>query len=197
MPTGHLHTFEFNQSRVAAAREEFERNGMTPYVTVRHRDVCADGFQVEGGALDGKADAVFLDLPAPWLAVPHAARALRADGALCSFSPCIEQVARTCEAMRKHGFNRLYTCEALVKAYSVFDKTVSLPPCAAATDGAGGESLRRRVESRPNAVMKGHTSFLTFARKVPVAETEDEVDMARREAELSASAAGGGHEASR
>lgn len=47
------------------------------YVTVRHRDVCESGF---GEDLTGKADAVFLDLPHPWAAVPHAVKALKTSG---------------------------------------------------------------------------------------------------------------------
>ncbi len=59
-----------------------------------HRDVCAA--RAEGGGfgedLDGKADAVFLDLPEPWLAVGHTKLALKPGKKVCSYSPCIEQV---------------------------------------------------------------------------------------------------------
>ena len=66
-----------------------------------HRDIEADGFPA---SLAGCADAVFLDLPGPWKCVASAAASLRPDGVVCSFSPCIEQVQRTCEAFEEHGF---------------------------------------------------------------------------------------------
>lgn len=53
-------------------REEFARHGMDDIVTLTHRNVCKEGFTVVD-----TADAVFLDLPAPWEAVGHAKVALR------------------------------------------------------------------------------------------------------------------------
>ena len=50
---------------VAVYREEFVRNGQSGLVTVTQQDVHRDGF---GPSLFSKADAVFLDLPEPWLA---------------------------------------------------------------------------------------------------------------------------------
>lgn len=76
-PHGHLHTFDFHEMRCDLARDEFHSHGIDQNVTVYHRDVCANGFSDE---LNGRVDAVFLDLPAPQLAVPHALKALKESG---------------------------------------------------------------------------------------------------------------------
>jgi len=86
-PTGHLHTFEFNEHRATLAREEFDRHGIGSFVTVKHADAYADGF-----GLNHEANAVFLDLPMPWKAIENAKAALVPNGVICSFSPCVEQV---------------------------------------------------------------------------------------------------------
>jgi tRNA (adenine57-N1/adenine58-N1)-methyltransferase len=51
-----------------------------------------------------RGDVVFLDLPAPWLVVSAARAVLHPHGRFASFSPCIEQVVKTCEALHTHHF---------------------------------------------------------------------------------------------
>lgn len=41
------------------------------------------------------------------------------DGVLCSFSPCIEQVQRTCETLTELGFEEIRTFECLQRIYDV------------------------------------------------------------------------------
>lgn len=87
-------------------REEFEKTGISKVVTVVHRDVCAEGFSKVGDeVLDGTIDAVFLDLPKPWLTIDSVNKVLKErTGRFCSFSPCIEQVQKTCDKLREANF---------------------------------------------------------------------------------------------
>lgn len=69
--------------------------------------------------MSNKADAVFLDLPAPWEAVPFAKEVLRQDIStrICCFSPCIEQVLRTVTSLSEHGFTDITMYESLVRTH--------------------------------------------------------------------------------
>uniref|UniRef100_A0A2M4CTN8 tRNA (adenine(58)-N(1))-methyltransferase catalytic subunit TRMT61A n=1 Tax=Anopheles darlingi TaxID=43151 RepID=A0A2M4CTN8_ANODA len=173
-PSGHLHTFDFHEERCVKAREEFTAHGLGDSVTVRQRDVCEQGF---GPELDGKADAVFLDLPAPQLAIPHAAKAIRDEGGrLCSFSPCIEQSMRVCEALAEHGFIEVQNLEVLqiediVRTRNVpvmeleFLKTKKTSEDKDAKTPR--ESKKYITSSAPNT-MAGHTGYLTIAELPPL-----------------------------
>ncbi|XP_038075281.1 tRNA (adenine(58)-N(1))-methyltransferase catalytic subunit TRMT61A-like [Patiria miniata] len=120
-PNGHLHTFEFHEQRAVKAREDFKDHGISHLVTVAHRDVLEHGF-----GIDFTVDAVFLDLPCPWRAVSHAKKILKTSGGkICSFSPCIEQVQRTCEELGSLGFSDISTFECLQRNYE--HRTVILP----------------------------------------------------------------------
>ena len=140
-PTGRLFTFEFNEARAEEAKREFTKCGLDTFVTVTHRNACNDGFLPE--APDGRCDAVFLDLPQPQLAVGHALRVLKPNGRIGSYSPCIEQVSATCEAMRDLGFHSIVTMEARQKLYEPLELQLleqgMLDPDAPEAGGGGGE----------------------------------------------------------
>jgi len=121
-PSGHLHTFDFHEERLLKAREEFREHGIDAWVTATHRDVLSNGFDLED-----VADAVFLDIPAPWDAVVHAKKALKKDRVvrICSFSPCMEQVQAACKSLKENGFTEAVTYECLAKNLDVV--TANLP----------------------------------------------------------------------
>eukprot|EP00035_Acanthoeca_spectabilis_P026801 m.464275 g.464275 ORF g.464275 m.464275 type:complete len:308 (-) comp23413_c0_seq1:27-950(-) len=178
-PTGHLFTFEFHEERAKIAKAEFEAHGVAEWVTVAHADACEDGF-----GLDDCADAVFLDLPKPWLALKHAKRALRQGpgGRICSFSPCIEQVQRTCEALRQDGFIDITTFSCLEREYDVRTRVsqqcnLSAPQTPVLRDLLPGfdpmeveehdPAGSNRISATPAARMPGHTGYLSFATLPP------------------------------
>lgn len=84
----------------------------------------ATGFGIGGQV----ADAIFLDLPEPWLAVPHAAYTIKPDGRLGSYSPCVEQTQRCVTALRESGFHSIKTIEARLREYYVDDVELESPP---------------------------------------------------------------------
>ncbi|XP_077477373.1 tRNA (adenine(58)-N(1))-methyltransferase catalytic subunit TRMT61A isoform X2 [Stigmatopora argus] len=167
-PTGHLYTVEFHQQRAQKAQEEFKEHRVDHLVTVGNRDVCKDGFGVTG-----VADAIFLDIPSPWDAVPHAKTALKCSGGrVGSFSPCVEQVQRTCEALSRHGFHELNTLEVVLRVHEV--RTVSLPLPDFGPDVLSPEvplppafhhAAATLKTTTPPREMPAHTGYLTFATK--------------------------------
>ncbi|XP_039992930.1 tRNA (adenine(58)-N(1))-methyltransferase catalytic subunit TRMT61A [Xiphias gladius] len=174
-PTGHLHTVEFHQQRAEKVAEEFKEHRVDHLVTVRNQDVCKEGFGVTG-----VADAVFLDIPSPWEAVGHAKAAMKKHGGrVCSFSPCIEQVQRTCEALADKGFKEISTMEILLRVHDVRTVSLSLPDFgpdpsaqtqpdtredAPPTSGPNHASLTLKTTTPPREI-PGHTGYLTFATK--------------------------------
>uniref|UniRef100_A0AC35TUD6 tRNA (adenine(58)-N(1))-methyltransferase n=1 Tax=Rhabditophanes sp. KR3021 TaxID=114890 RepID=A0AC35TUD6_9BILA len=117
-PTGHLYTHEIEEIRVIKVREEFQIHGLSSVTTAVLKNVCVEGFQIED-----QADAVFLDLPAPWEAVPWAKKALskKRGGRIVSFSPCVEQVLKASEALKKEGFVQVETIEIVPKMMKVVE----------------------------------------------------------------------------
>lgn len=209
---GKVHSYDFHRERAQAAEHDFRSLGIDNIVCVRGGvDVVKDGFV---GLADASADAVFLDLPVPYEMGEEVRRVLCDDGAVCIFSPCIEQVQRSCQMLRSSGFHSIRTVTAPIKTYETREMVMDAPGfgnisielessspsrkrarvggsvqsgiektlryrnrtagaerlAVSSLDGEGrhiGRVIRPnvRVHSRPFSSMKGHTSYLTFARK--------------------------------
>ncbi|CAJ0575504.1 unnamed protein product, partial [Mesorhabditis spiculigera] len=113
-PSGHIYTHDIEESRIRKIEEEFRDHGLHTVITAMVQNVCEEGFFVQNAC-----DGVFLDVPAPWEAIPYAAAAIsfKRGGRLVSFSPCIEQVQRTCAVMRAMGFINVETVEIVNRTY--------------------------------------------------------------------------------
>lgn len=112
-------------------RNELSEHGLDGIVQLTHRDVCTDGFLLPSTE-SPNAEAVFLDLPAPWLALRHLNRtspsALHPESPinLCTFSPCIEQVQATVSFLRKNGWTEIQMVEVQNKRIDVRREQVGL-----------------------------------------------------------------------
>jgi tRNA (adenine57-N1/adenine58-N1)-methyltransferase len=135
-PTGKVYTYELRSEFQKNAAKNLERSKLIDYVEMKSGDVTL-------GIEERDVDAVILDLAVPWLVVPHAYEALKPSGMLVSFSPTIDQVVRTTEALKENGFVFIETVECMMRGMQV-----------------------ERGKTRPQTLMTGHTGYITHARKI-------------------------------
>jgi len=134
-PTGRVYSYEIRPEFRERAERNISRAGLLEWVELKISDITS-------GIEERDVDAVVLDLATPWLVVGHAYEALRGSGCLVSFSPTIEQVITTVEALEEFGFVDIETVEYISRRIKV-----------------------KRGETRPETLMIGHTGYLTHARK--------------------------------
>jgi tRNA (adenine57-N1/adenine58-N1)-methyltransferase len=135
-PTGKVYTYELRPEFQKNAAKNLQRSKLIDNVEMKSGDVTM-------GIAERDLDAVILDLAVPWLVIPHAYTALKPSGVLVSFSPTIDQVVLTTEALRDNGFVFIETVECLMRTMQV-----------------------ERGKTRPNTMMTGHTGYITHARKI-------------------------------
>ncbi|EED18053.1 tRNA methyltransferase subunit GCD14, putative [Talaromyces stipitatus ATCC 10500] len=136
---GKVCSFEFHEARAGKVQEELVQHGLEDVVRVTHRDVYNDGFLLGDEPSERsspKANAIFLDLPAPWLALKHLVRNPE-DGSkspldpssavrICTFSPCMEQVQKTISVLRQYGWLSISMVEVMHKRIEVRREVVGL-----------------------------------------------------------------------
>ena len=135
-PNGKIYTYDIREESHKTAEKNLKRSGHSDLVEMKIKDITL--------GIDQKdIDAVILDLAVPWLVIPHAYEALRPSGTLVSFSPTIDQVVKTVEALKEHNFINIETFECIMR---------------------GMQTERGKV--RPQTLMTGHTGYITHARKI-------------------------------
>jgi tRNA (adenine57-N1/adenine58-N1)-methyltransferase catalytic subunit len=135
LPNGRVITYELREDFAQWGKENLDAAGLLGVVEVKVGDI-------RGGIAERGVDAVILDIPDPWNAVPTAWEALRAGGHFASYSPLVSQVEQTTQALLKQGFRDVRTLELLERDWVIGER------------GA-----------RPSFDMLGHTGYLTFARR--------------------------------
>jgi tRNA (adenine57-N1/adenine58-N1)-methyltransferase catalytic subunit len=133
----HVTGYEVREDFAARAR----RN-----VTAFLGEAVADRYHIEvrntyEGIDETDLDRVVLDLPEPWRAVKHAARALHPGGLLVAYTPQITQAMSLRAALGDEGFGLADTVEVLNRGWHIEGQSV-----------------------RPQHRMVAHTGFLTTAR---------------------------------
>lgn len=134
-PEGRVYSYEIREEFQKTAEKNLKRAGLLEFVELKSKDVTV-------GIDEQDVDAVVLDLATPWLVVPYAYEALKASGTIVSFSPTIDQVVRTTEALKEHNFVCIETVECIMRGMQV-----------------------ERGKTRPQTLMTGHTGYITHARK--------------------------------
>ncbi len=106
-----------------------------------------------GGVADaGPYDAVLLDQPAPWLAIPHLPPVLAPGARLAAYTPQVSQMEQTARALESAGFVDVRCMEIIERGWKVGERG-----------------------SRPNFDALGHTGFLVFGRFIgtPAAQGQE------------------------
>ena len=141
-PDGHVYSYEVRKEFLETAEKNIKRAGLMDYVTLKNKDITA-------GIDENGIDAVILDMATPWLVVPYAYKALKPCGTVVSFSPTIDQVVKTVEALKENGFVDIETVECLLRGMQI-----------------------ERGRTRPQTLMTAHTGYITFARKALTPQSE-------------------------
>ena len=135
-PNGTVISYDIREEFIDHAMKNLKQACLSDYVTPRIKDVTA-------GIDESDLDAIILDIPNPWAAVPHAWKALKVGGYLCAYSPLISQVEQTVKAIGQERFIECKTYENIQR-----------------------EMIVSKHGTRPSFEMLGHTGYMTFARKV-------------------------------
>ena len=165
---GHLYTFEFNKERAEKLKDLFKFLKLDKKITITHRDVIQDGFELEQDSLENpshkKCGSMFIDLPSPWLAINHAKKVLKSGAYFVSFSPCIEQINQTMKAMKENNFIELRMFECLYRTFCYARTTqVKVPIIGKRKKGEKIEFKDVDINITKNKCdMRGHTGFLLF-----------------------------------
>ncbi len=144
-PNGKVYTYEYREEFQKNAEKNLRRTNLLEFVELKSGDITT-------GIEECDLDAVVLDLAVPWLVVSHAYEALKPSGTIVSFSPTIDQVVKTVEALKENNFVFIETVECMMRAMQV-----------------------ERGKTRPHTMMTGHTGYITHARKAvnPQQETPE------------------------
>jgi tRNA (adenine57-N1/adenine58-N1)-methyltransferase len=136
-PTGQVVAQELREEFADWARANLERAGLA----ARLATAIGDLTQGLAAGVEGPFQAVLLDQPEPWLALPHVVPALAAGARVACYTPQVSQMEQAAKALQSLGFAQVRCLELIERGWEVKEKG-----------------------SRPSFEGLGHTGFLVFAR---------------------------------
>ncbi|VDL57841.1 unnamed protein product [Hymenolepis diminuta] len=107
----------------------WSEHGLKDVVSVDHRDVLAEGFPEAGSQYNPNGcQAVMIDLPEPWVVISNLSKCFTPSGGrVCVFSPCIEQVQKSCDNLRSAGFTHIEVLECVSRNYDFVHSVLNVP----------------------------------------------------------------------
>ena len=136
-PTGQVISYDVRQDMQDKARKNLD--SILPNVG----NVTFKIGDVYEGIEETELDRIVLDLPDPYLVVPHAAPAMVPGGIILSFVPTVLQIHDFTRALQdSDAFGLVETIETLMRPWAVAGRAI-----------------------RPSLRMVGHTGFITTARR--------------------------------
>ncbi len=133
--TGKVVSVELREDHASKAKRNIERSGLQNRWSL-----------IIGNASDVKvnviADALVMDLPAPWESLENLEPCLRPGGRICCYVPNVNQLEETVKSLRSKGYVEVEALENIQRVMEVHQGGV-----------------------RPSFDMLGHTGYLVFARR--------------------------------
>ncbi len=133
---GAVYSFEKRKDFLENALKNVRRAGLESRVK-------GDILEAGKSFLIKNVDAVFLDLPEPWSAIPAAYDALKPGGVLGIIIPSVEQLKNSVSSMKENNFSFIEPVEILKR----------------------GMLVRQKEGVRPSERMVGFTGYLITGRK--------------------------------
>jgi tRNA (adenine57-N1/adenine58-N1)-methyltransferase catalytic subunit len=128
-------SIELREEFAAKAKRNVSRSPFAKAWDLRIGDVL-------DAPVEAEVDAVVLDMPNPWDALPNVATFLRPGGRFCGYVPNSNQVEKLVWALRSNGYVEVEALENLQRQMEVHEGGV-----------------------RPSFESMGHTGYMVFARR--------------------------------
>lgn len=137
MPTGHVHSFDVDESFMKTAEKNIARAGVTEYVTLKKLDI-----KVAKKVPLSNADFAIIDLGDPWTVLPQVRKMLCDGGALFAICPTMNQLEKLTTELVQNEFTDIESSEHILRPISA-----------------------REGKTRHTFQAIGHTTYLCYARK--------------------------------